>query len=174
MILCGWNQNAGSCQGLCFCCWHGRRRQCHHSHLPCTPRWWVRVGLPGERSHSWRLGGQFGHEVGPGCLKLCYNPQRGCSLQCRSYWPRVGHGRDRSWSFLGRSYMCPHTAVIDHHQDSGTGENSVVILSFAAVNPEMVMHLLCNKFHQTGQTFLFPQHLNRNSFWFLNYSLTHC
>ena len=29
---------------------------------------------------------------------------------------------------------------------------------------EMVMHFLCNKFHQTGQTFLFPQHLNRNSF----------
>ena len=128
MILFGWNHNAGSCGGLCFCCWHGRRRQCHHSHLPCTPRWWVRVGLPGERSHSWRLGGQFGHEVGPGCLKLCYNPQRGCGLQCRSYWPRVGHGRDRSWSFLGRSYMCPHTAVIDHHQDSGTGENSVAIL----------------------------------------------
>ena len=29
---------------------------------------------------------------------------------------------------LGAATCAPHTAVIDHHQDSGTGENSVAIL----------------------------------------------
>ena len=164
--------NIGFCGGLCFCCWHGRWHQCHHSHLPCTPRRWVRVGLPGERRHSWRLGGKFGREVGPGCLELRCDPQRGCGLQCRSYWPRVSHGRDRSWSCLGRSFLCPQPAVIDHHQDSGR-EKSLAILSFA-VSPEMVMYCTATSLSNGAETFLFRKCLRRSSFWFWNHhSLTH-